>query len=355
MSQSKSEKPSEKQIDVMRYQTLYYCFSYAFSLTARAIRRIAWRMPARHARSSSHAHDHGHNHAHDHAAHADTSTSDGRRRVAIACILTSAFMVAEVIGGIISGSLALIADAAHMLTDSASLALAWLGYWFAARPADETRSYGFGRMRVLAAFTNGLALLALSVWIMVEGVQRLADPQPVIGGIMLWVAIGGLIMNILAFAILHGGDSKDINLSGALWHVAGDLLGSVAAILAAAIIIITNWTPIDPILSLFVALLVFVAGIGITRRAGHILLQGAPAGLTPEIIRDAIVGHVEGVKEAGHIHAWTLTETQPMVTLDVTALPGTCTESLRRAVKQRIEDAFDVHHVTVEIVSEMKN
>ena len=300
-----------------------------------------------------HHHDHTHAHSHDHAAHVDTNTADGRRRVAIACVLTAAFMVAEVIGGIISGSLALIADAAHMMTDAASLALAWLGYWFAAKPADETRSYGFGRMRVLAAFTNGLALLALSVWIMIEGVQRLADPQPVLGGIMLWIAIGGLIVNLIAFAILHGGDSEDINLSGAVWHVAGDLLGSVAAIGAAVIIIFTNWTPIDPVLSILVAVLVLIAGIRITRRAGHILLQGAPEGLTPQTVREALIGKVDGVKDAGHIHTWILTENQPMVTLDVTAVPGTCTERLRRAVKQRLQDELHVHHVTVEIVSEV--
>ena len=299
-----------------------------------------------------HNHSHAHGHHHDHASHADLSTTDGRRRVAFACILTACFMVAEVIGGLISGSLALIADAAHMLTDAASLGLAWLGYWFAAKPADETRSYGFGRMRVLAAFTNGLALLALAVWILIEGLQRLASPQAVLGDIMLWIAVGGLIVNLVAFAILHGGDKDDINLSGAMWHVAGDLLGSVAAIGAAVIIIFTGWTPIDPILSMLVAVLVFIAGIGITRRAGHILLQGTPTGLTPETIRVALDGQVEGLKEAGHIHAWVLTENQPMITLDVTALPGTCTERLRRAVKKRLHEVFDAHHVTVEIKSE---
>ncbi len=311
-------------------------------------------MANQHGHNHSHAHDHGHNHAHDHAAHVDTDTPDGRRRVAIACLLTTAFMGAEVIGGIISGSLALIADAAHMMTDAASLALAWLGYWFAAKPADETRSYGFGRMRVLAAFTNGLTLLALSVWILIEGIQRLSDPHPVLGGLMLWIAVGGLIVNIISFTVLHGGDRDDINLSGAAWHVAGDLLGSVAAIIAALIIIYTNWTPIDPILSMLVAALVFVAGVRITRRAGHILLQGTPDGLTPDVIRAALIGHVEGVEDADHIHAWTLTEDQPMVTLDVRAAPGTCTESLRRAVKQRLEEELHVHHVTVEIVSHLK-
>ena len=209
-------------------------------------------------------------------------------------------------------------------------------------------------MRVLAAFTNGLALLALSAWIMVEGVQRLADPQPVLGGIMLWVAVGGLVVNLIAFAVLHGGDRDDINLSGALWHVAGDLLGSVAAILAAIIIIFTKWTPIDPILSILVAILVFIAGISITRRAGHILLQGAPKGLTPETIRTTLVGKVDGLTDADHIHAWTLTEGKPMVTLNVTAAPGFCTERLRRAVKKRLEDELHVDHVTVEVVSDPK-
>jgi len=173
---------------------------------------------------------------HDHAAHADLDTADGRKRVAIACVITALFAVVEVVGGIISGSLALLADAAHMLTDSASLALAWLGYWFAAKAPDDTRSFGFGRMRVLAAFVNGIALLALAAWIMVEGVLRLLNPQPVIGVTMLVIAIGGLVVNLIAAFILHGGDNKDINLSGALWHVLGDLLGSVAAIAAAMVI-----------------------------------------------------------------------------------------------------------------------
>lgn len=189
---------------------------------------------------------------HDHAALADLNTADGRTKVAIAGIITALFMVVEVVGGVISGSLALLADAAHMLTDAASLGLAWLGYWFAAKAADETRSFGFGRMRVLAAFTNGLALMALSVWIVIEGIQRLANPQPVASTIMLVVAIGGLMVNIIAAWVLHGGNKEDINLSGAFWHVIGDLLGSVAAILASMIIMLTSWTTIDPILSILV-------------------------------------------------------------------------------------------------------
>jgi cobalt-zinc-cadmium efflux system protein len=296
-----------------------------------------------------HGHGHCHDH-HDHAAHADLNTADGRRRVAIAGIVTALFMVVETIGGIISGSLALLADAAHMFTDAASLALAWLGYVFAAKPADDTRPFGFGRMRVLAAFINGLALLALSAWIVFEGAQRLLDPQPVRGSIMLWIAIGGLAVNLVSAAVLHGGDKHDINLSGALWHVIGDLLGSVAAIVAAIIIIVTDWTPIDPLLSMLVALLILIAGIRITRRAGHILAQGAPPHLTPASIRSALTDHIQGIEDIPHVYVWLLTEDKTVVTVEINAATDVNNEKLRQTVKQHLLDQLHVHLATVEIV-----
>lgn len=258
-------------------------------------------------------------------------------------------MVVETIGGIVSGSLALLADAAHMFTDAASLGLAWLGYMFAARPADDTRPFGFGRMRVLAAFVNGLALLALAVWIVVEGLQRLLNPQPIQGSIMLWIAIGGLAVNLTCAAILHGGDKNDINLSGALWHVLGDLLGSIAAIVAAIIIVATHWTPIDSILSMLVAILVLIAGIRITHRAGHILAQGAPGHLTPSTIRSALNQHVADIGEISRIHVWLLTEDKPIVTLQILANDEDSSERIRTAVKQYLTEQMHVHLVTVEI------
>ncbi len=289
---------------------------------------------------------------HDHTAHADLDSADGRSRVAIACVLTAIFMVVETVGGLLSGSLALLADAAHMLTDAASLALAWLGYWFAAKAPDDTRSFGFGRMRVLAAFTNGLVLLGLSVWIMVEGLLRMLNPQPVIGSMMLWVAFGGLIVNLIAAFILHGGDNNDINLSGALWHVLGDLLGSVAAIIAAIVIIATNWLLIDPLLSMLVALLVLVAGIRITHRAGHILVQGAPEDLTPVIIRSKLLDQVNGVHDVRNVHVWLLTEDKPIVTLCIVAKAETNAEELLTDVKQYLMEQMHVHLATVEITAE---
>ncbi len=207
------------------------------------------------------------------------SSADSRRRVAIAGLLTAAFMIAEIVGGVISGSLALLADAAHMLTDAGSLALAWVGYKLADRPADPQRSYGFARMKILAAFTNGILLVLLSLWIVWEAIHRLLEPVEVMGNVLMAVAVGGLIVNIIAFAILHGGSKEDLNLQGALWHVLGDLLGSVAAIGAAIIIMTTGWMAADPILSVLVAILVLVAGVRIARQSGHILLEGTPDGL----------------------------------------------------------------------------
>ena len=307
---------------------------------------------------STHKHTHSHGHSascsvhHDHAAHADLDTADGRNRVAMACVITAIFMVVEAVGGVISGSLALLADAAHMLTDSASLALAWLGYWFASKEPDESRSFGFGRMRVLAAFTNGIVLIGLSVWIVVEGLLRMMDPQAVLGIMMLWVAIGGLIVNLIAAFVLHGGDNNDINLSGALWHVLGDLLGSVAAIVAAVIIVGTGWTIFDPLLSMLVALLVLVAGIRITHRAGHILLQGAPEDLTPTIISEELLDQIDGVLDVQDIHVWLLTEGEPIVTLCIVAEADVCGEELLDTVKQYLMEEMHVHMATVEITFE---
>lgn len=301
-----------------------------------------------------HAHDHSHDHSHDHDHghhHADMGTADSRRRVAIAAFLTGGFMIAEIVGGLISGSLALLADAAHMLTDTGSLALAWLGYKLGERPADNVRSYGFARFKILAAFTNGILLILLSIWIVWEAVERLMVGGDVMGNVLLWVAVGGLVINISAFFILHGGDKHDLNMQGALWHVAGDLLGSVAAIVAAIIIMTTGWMPIDPILSVLVALLLGWAGIRITRRSGHILLESTPAGVDPVAIETDLMANIEGLASVDHLHIWALTESKHLVTLEAHSQTGQCPEDLRRAVKARLAGAFHLDHVTVEVVS----
>ena len=305
------------------------------------------------AHSHSHDHDDEHGHSHDHAHHhADMGTADSRRRVAIAAVLTGAFMFAEVAGGLISGSLALLADAAHMLTDAGSLVLAWVGYKLAERPADSQRSFGFSRMKILAAFTNGILLILLAIWIVWEAIHRLMAPVEVLGGLLMVVAVAGLVVNVIAFLVLHGGNKDDLNMQGALWHVAGDMLGSVAAIAAAGIIMATGWMAADPILSVFVALLVGIAGLRIARQSGHILLEGTPEGLSSADITADLIMNIPDVSSVSHVHAWALTETKRLVTLEVTAEPGACIEMVRRDVKARLADAFDLSHATVEVVSE---
>ena len=216
------------------------------------------------------SHD-GHGHDHQHA------TAASARAIGIAALLTGGFMLVEVVGGILSGSLALIADAGHMLTDFAALAMAWLAFRVARRPADSRRTYGFDRLSVLAAFVNGLALFAITAWIVVEAIERLAEPRPIEGGLMLAVAVAGLLVNVASFWVLSRGDRANLNLRAALLHVVGDLLGSAGAIVAALVILGTGWTPIDPILSVLVAALILRSAWRVVKESAHILLEGTPA------------------------------------------------------------------------------
>jgi cobalt-zinc-cadmium efflux system protein len=209
-------------------------------------------------------------HDHDHSSPTHAHGRKTRQRLGWAFALTAGFMGVEVVGGWLSGSLALIADAGHMLTDAGALALAWYAARVAARPADARRSYGHDRMPVIAAFVNGLALIAIVGWIAYEAIARLLEPAPITALPMLAVAIAGLLVNAAVFAILHGAEKNDINVRGALLHVMGDLLGSVGAIIAAVVILLTGWTAADPILSLVIVLLIVRSAWGLVRRSGQV-------------------------------------------------------------------------------------
>lgn len=290
-------------------------------------------------------------HGHDHPghSHAPEVSQDNERRIFIAMLLTGGFMVAEVIGGILSGSLALIADAGHMATDTAALALAWFAFRLSRRPADPSRSYGFHRGEVLAAFVNGIAMIALAVWIVVEAVQRLYSPVEILGGVMLWIAVGGLVVNLLAFWLLRSGSSENLNIRGAAVHVAGDLLGSVAAIAAAGVILLTGWTPIDPLLSVAVALLVLRSAWFITRQSAHILMEGAPGHLQAADIKSDLIDHIEGLEDVHHVHIWSLTQERPLVTLHARVRADANADELLRAVNKRLFEQFHVDHATIQI------
>lgn len=305
-----------------------------------------------------HGHSHGHSHgprpeasdSHGHShAHGEVSNGANERRLMLAAALTTVTLLAETIGGIVSGSLALLADAGHMLTDAAALILAWLAVRFARRPADWRRTYGFDRFEVLAAFANGLALFFISAMICYEAIERLYAPVEVLGGTMLTIAIIGLVVNVATLLILRHGGDPNLNVRAALLHVMGDLLGSVAAIGAALIILQTGWTPIDPILSIVITLLILRSAWLITKDAGHILLEGAPTDLDVREIQKDLEATVPDVQSIHHVHAWSLSEDRRVMTLHALTCDNVPPERVAAAIKARLRQAFGVVHATVEV------
>lgn len=294
-----------------------------------------------HGHAHSHGHDHEHGHSHTHGA--------SERRISIAALLTGVFLIAEIAGALISGSLALMADAGHMLTDFASLALAWYGFRLARRPADWKRTYGYDRFSIVIAFANGLTLFGIAGWITIEAAYRLTAPAPILGGVMFWVALAGLLVNVLAFWVLQGGDRDNLNMRAAALHVAGDLLGSVAAIAAALVIMTTGWTPIDPILSVLVALIILRSAWHVVSESGHILLEGTPGGIdSREIARD-LMAAFPTIADVHHVHAWSITQERPMITLHVRVSDHEAPERVAAKVKQRLAERFGIAHSTVEV------
>jgi len=254
----------------------------------------------------------GHSHAHQHGSHPSGSHKHGHTDahgygahspLKAALILTTLFAIIEMLGGWISGSLALLADAVHMVSDVGALALAALAQRIALRPAHAGMTYGYGRVRVLAAQANGLALLFVAGWIVWVAIERLQSPPQVQGGLMLAVAIAGLLVNVVIMRWLHGG--HDINTRAAYWHVVGDLLGSVSAVIAGLVILLTGWMPIDPLLSFVVALILVWGGFRLVRDTTLQLMDAVPPDLDMQEIRRCMLG-VDGVCDVHHVHLWLL-------------------------------------------------
>ena len=300
---------------------------------------------------SGHIHEHSPDSGHGHT-HAE---SGNQARVGWVVLLTGGFMVMEAVGGVLSGSLALLADAGHMLTDTAALALAWLAFRIAQRPSDWTRTYGFHRFQVLAAYSNGLTLFFIALVVSWEAFQRLRVPGEVLGGPMLAVVVAGLAVNIAAFLVLHRAEGENLNVRGAMLHVMGDLLGSAAAIVAAVVILWTGWTPIDPLLSVLVAVLILRSAWFLVRESGHILLEAAPRGLDVRAMRNDLIAAIPGIVDVHHVHAWSLTEGRPMVTLHArVAETADASEAagLAVAIKSHLRTRYAITHATVVIECE---
>jgi len=297
-----------------------------------------------HADHDHHGHGHGHHHGHSHGA----GVTD-ERRLAAAFLIIFVFMLIEAAGGLFSGSLALLADAGHMVSDSAALGMSWAALRIGRRPADQHRSYGYQRLEVLVAFANGCSLFVIAGWITIEAVLRFAQPVPVLGGPMLAIAVVGLLANLVAFLVLNGASRENLNMRSAWLHVLGDMLGFVVAIVAALVILATGWSPIDPILSILVALLILKSAGGIVRSSAHILLEGTPPGLDLQVLGADLEASIDAVEEVHHIHAWSLTAERTMVTLHVRCAPGTPPGDVIPAVAQRLRQHFGVEHSTIQL------
>jgi len=298
-----------------------------------------------------HGHDHGH-HLHDdnHGHHHVPDVTPKNEKVVLAAFLiTLTFMFVEAAGGLISGSLALIADAGHMLTDAAALALAWAAFRFGRRKSDEKRSFGYLRFEILAGFVNALTLLLLVAWIAYEAVMRILDPAPILAGPMLVIACLGLVVNAGVLWMLMQGDRHHVNIKGAMLHVLGDFLGSVAAITAAIAIYFTGWTPIDPILSLLLSAIVLRSAWMLLKSTLHILMEGTPQGVVVSEMRETLTSEVEGVVDLHHVHVWSITSGKPSATLEVQIKDGADPSRVVRDIKAKLASAYGIAHSTVEI------
>ena len=279
---------------------------------------------------------HHHGQGHDHSG----------KRLGFAVLFTLGFAAVEVVGGLWSGSLALISDAGHMLTDSSALGLAALAAWLAHRPPSKRHSYGLGRVEILAALFNALLMIALVAGIGASAIGRLLDPRPVTGEAVMIVAAIGLVVNIVVAWVLMG-DRENINVRGALLHVVGDLLGSVAALISGVVITFTGWTPVDPLLAMLIAGLILVSSLRLLRESLHSLLDGVPFSLDLDQVRAALAG-IDGVHEVYDLHIWQLSAGRVALSAHVRVDDVTEWPALARRLTQVADDQFGIGHVTLQ-------
>jgi cobalt-zinc-cadmium efflux system protein len=287
----------------------------------------------------------GGGHAHGHAAAGGERAL--RIRLTAALALAAAYMAAEVAGGLLSNSLALLADAGHMLTDVAALGLSLFAVWLARRPATAERTYGHHRVEILAAMANSATLIGISLVIGIEAIRRWAHPPAVRGGLMLAVACGGLAVNLATLAILHGGRRESLNVRGAWLHVVTDTLGSVQAIVAAVLITAFGWYWSDPVASILIGALVMVSAWALLRESLDVLMEGVPRGLDLEGIRSAIEG-VAGVATVHDLHVWTIASGFVALSTHVVVQPDSTDEVLWR-IRATLHDRYGIEHSTIQV------
>jgi cobalt-zinc-cadmium efflux system protein len=270
-----------------------------------------------------------------------------RTRLKWVLALTLAYTAAEVAGGIYSNSLALLADAGHMATDDLALGLAVFAGWFASRPPDRGRTFGFKRAEILAALTNGVILVVVCGFIFWEAIHRLGAPPAVTTGIMAWVAAGGLVVNLIAARILHG-HTHELNARAAFLHVIGDLLGSIGTLVAAGLIALYGWRLADPLVSIFIGAIIVVSSARLVLDSVHVLMEGAPEHLDPDEIRDALRA-IRGVAGVHDLHLWSLGGSAPLLTAHLVVDLTVKAHDVLRTATYELASRYGIEHVTLQI------
>lgn len=287
---------------------------------------------------------------HSHAAVVPAATAAGRHKVRLvgALALTSSFMVAEAIGGIWTGSLALLADAAHMLTDAGGLVLALIAIRFAERPATPDKTYGYARMEVLSALTNAVVLLLLSFYILYEAYRRFLAPPEILGGPMLVVAVIGLAVNLISMWLLSAGSSESLNVKGAYFEVLSDMLGSLGVIAAAAVVMFTGWTLVDPIIGAGIGLFIVPRTWLLLRQAIHILMEGTPPEVDVGLLERKLLG-IPGVAAVHDLHVWTITSGVDAMSCHLVVADMAQARPILVSANKAMAEGFGLTHTTIQV------
>ncbi|MEZ5306459.1 MAG: cation diffusion facilitator family transporter [Pyrinomonadaceae bacterium] len=270
------------------------------------------------------------------------------RNLKISLFLTAGYMFAEAIGGWLTNSLALLADAGHMLTDVAALTLTLGAFWFASRPATANKSFGYYRLEVLAAFVNGIILVVLSFLVIWEAWKRSTESPEIMGEGLTIVAIGGLLVNMVSAWLLHGNHKHDLNLRGAWLHIMGDLFGSIAAIVAGGLILMFGWIWADAVASVVISLIIVVAALNLIRESVNVLLEGTPRHISLAAVANSI-GRLEGVKSVHDLHIWTISSGIEALSVHIVHDDELNRDAILLNVKSLISDEFGIGHTTVQL------
>jgi cobalt-zinc-cadmium efflux system protein len=280
--------------------------------------------------------------------HRHRHSSDNRRRLSLVLSLTAVYMIAEAFGGWWTGSLALLADAGHMFTDVAALALALTALWFGSRPATSRKTFGYYRLEIIAALVNGVALVVISLFIFYGAYERWFSTPVIRSGPMIVLAAGGLAINLICAWILHRRDEVDLNIRGAWLHVMGDALGSVAAILAGVCMLLFGWYRADAVFSVVIGLLIIWGSVRLIRESTNVLLEGTPAHINLAAVEDAILA-TAGVSNVHDLHVWTITSGREALSAHVIHAASISQPDLLRELRMKLHDRFGVDHLTIQM------